>query len=204
MSKILIVSATEKEIEPFAKIHKIVPDKFTTLYGHQITICQSGVGVVAATFNISKFIDLYNPELVIQAGICGCYPESGLNVGEGVIIDSECMADLGVMKESGFSQDFKSNLCLVNPEKHESHGTKNVKGNTVSTACSPLVNAEDASVESMEGYALFFVCLQKGVPFAEIRTVSNVVSRDRSSWNFELAAAELEQALTCFLQSYKG
>ena len=57
-----------------------------------------------------------------------------------------------------------------------------------------------ADVENMEGAAFFYVALQLGVEFYELRTVSNLVSTDRSSWNMELAttnlAAELELLIT--------
>ena len=56
---------------------------------------------------------------------------------------------------------------------------------------------EPADIESMEGAAFFEVCLRYGVPFAEIRAVSNPVGEtDRSRWDIPLALRQLETALT--------
>lgn len=56
---------------------------------------------------------------------------------------------------------------------------------------------EAADIESMEGAAFFEACLRRGVPFAEIRAVSNPVGEsDRSRWDIPLALHRLETALT--------
>lgn len=55
---------------------------------------------------------------------------------------------------------------------------------------------ESADVESMEGAAFFEACLRHGVPFAEIRAISNFVGEtDRSRWDIPLALQRLETAL---------
>ena len=55
---------------------------------------------------------------------------------------------------------------------------------------------DPADVETMEGAAFFEVCLERGVPFAEIRVVSNQVGeRDHARWDIPLALQRLEEAL---------
>lgn len=55
---------------------------------------------------------------------------------------------------------------------------------------------EPAGVESMEGAAVFETCLRHGVPFAEIRSVSNATGeRDHARWDIPLALQRLENAL---------
>ena len=50
-------------------------------------------------------------------------------------------------------------------------------------------------IESMEGAAAAHVCALYGVPFLEVRGVSNIVAdRDRSTWNLDLAAARAARA----------
>jgi futalosine hydrolase len=47
-------------------------------------------------------------------------------------------------------------------------------------------------VESMEGAAFMYACLIHGVPFAQVRAVSNVVERrNRAAWKLNEAIAEL-------------
>jgi futalosine hydrolase len=53
-----------------------------------------------------------------------------------------------------------------------------------------------ADLESMEGAAFFYACLAEGVPFIEIRSVSNYVAeRDKSYWNIPLAIQKLDKTL---------
>lgn len=200
MAKILIVAAMEKELAPFAAMHGVSETCPQEVCGHEVYMAFTGVGVVAATYNISRMIEELLPDIVVQAGICGAYPESGLAVGEVVAVDKERLADLGVVYEDGLRSVFEEDVALANPGLYP--GLKRVSGNTVSAACSPLVKAGGASVESMEGYGLFFVCLRKGVDFAEMRSVSNMVSTDRSSWDMALAVENLAAELTCFIENY--
>jgi len=47
-------------------------------------------------------------------------------------------------------------------------------------------------VESMEGAAFMYACLTHGVPFAQVRTVSNMVERrNRAAWKLTEAIANL-------------
>jgi len=64
--------------------------------------------------------------------------------------------------------------------------------------------AEAADIESMEGAAFFEACLRHGVPFAEIRAVSNAVGEtDRSRWDIPLALRNLQTALETFKNGLK-
>ena len=63
---------------------------------------------------------------------------------------------------------------------------------------------EPADIESMEGAAFFECCLRQGVPFAEIRAVSNQVGeRDHARWDIPLALKNLQTALETFLNVLK-
>jgi futalosine hydrolase len=55
----------------------------------------------------------------------------------------------------------------------------------------------------MEGAAVYYVCLQEGVPFVEIRTVSNAVGEsDSSKWQTSLALNSLLQVCKEILDIY--
>jgi len=48
----------------------------------------------------------------------------------------------------------------------------------------------------MEGAAFFYACLLSGVPFHEVRSISNFVEeRDKSKWDIPLALANLNNVL---------
>ena len=54
----------------------------------------------------------------------------------------------------------------------------------------------DAQVESMEGAAFFYACLQQQIPFLEVRSISNYVEkRDRSKWDISGAVNALNFTL---------
>jgi futalosine hydrolase len=51
--------------------------------------------------------------------------------------------------------------------------------------------------EAMEGHGVATAAAQAGIPFAELRTISNPVGpRDRESWRFGEALAALTAATT--------
>ena len=67
-----------------------------------------------------------------------------------------------------------------------------VAGLTVNTAhghepsIASLLDRERADVESMEGAAFMYACLVAGVPFVEVRAVSNRVERrNRAAWDLK-------------------
>ncbi len=70
-----------------------------------------------------------------------------------------------------------------------------VTGNTV-PALEARYRGVSADIETMEGAAFFDECLFHGVPFAEIRAVSNLVGEeDRTRWDIPRALYNLESVL---------
>ena len=57
-------------------------------------------------------------------------------------------------------------------------------------------------VESMEGAAFMYSCLVAGVPFAQVRAVSNKVERrNRAAWKIDQAIAALGTVAVALLES---
>ena len=66
-------------------------------------------------------------------------------------------------------------------------------GSEQSIAC--VVERFSPDVESMEGAGFMYACLIHGVPFAQVRGVSNVVERrNRAAWKLDVAINELGAA----------
>ena len=60
------------------------------------------------------------------------------------------------------------------------------------------------AVESMEGAAFHFVCLQENIPFLQLRAVSNYVGeRDKSKWKIDLAIKNLNLELAKIIEQSK-
>ena len=65
-----------------------------------------------------------------------------------------------------------------------------VHGNDSSIAA--VVQRYQPEVESMEGAGFMYACLVEGVPFAQVRAVSNVVERrNRDAWKLKEAVDSL-------------
>jgi futalosine hydrolase len=60
-----------------------------------------------------------------------------------------------------------------------------------------FVKQFNADIESMEGAALHFVCLQENIPFMQVRSVSNYVGeRDKTKWLMKEAIVSLNTELS--------
>jgi nucleoside phosphorylase len=199
---LLIVAATEAELSPFLARHGIVPEGWCALGGHRVWVSFTGVGPVAAAFHIQRLIGAIRPDRIVQTGICGAYDGSGLEIGQTVAVVRERPADLGAVRDGRFHDIFADNRPIAGSLPLPGDYPQ-VAGFTVGTAGSPLAGelqavfaGDRAAVETMEGFSLFYVCSRLGVPFAELRTVSNRVSDEPGLWDIPLAVRNLAGALT--------
>jgi futalosine hydrolase len=154
-------------------------------------------------------------DLSLQAGIAGAFDRS-LRLADVVNVVSERFADLGVEEADGRMTDlFDLGLCepdappfregrLWNPEAHspfeflpKAHGLTVSKVHGAASSIAALrTRYPDAQVESMEGAAFFYACLLEGVPFLQIRAISNYVEpRNRNAWDLPGAIEELNRVL---------
>jgi futalosine hydrolase len=54
----------------------------------------------------------------------------------------------------------------------------------------------DPQIETMEGAALHYICLQENVPFLQLRSISNYVGeRNKEKWKLKEAIDNLNEAL---------
>ena len=59
-----------------------------------------------------------------------------------------------------------------------------------------FVQSFNADIETMEGAALHYVCLQEHIPFLQIRSISNHVGeRDKTKWKIKEAIENLNKEL---------
>lgn len=191
--KILVLCAEKIELENYEPTKGVVVERI-------------GIGAVSATFRTQKFIAKHNPDFVILAGIAGAYEDSELAVGESVIVNREWNADLGVIYEDGFRQiadcGFEEGQELRCPYADRVTGFRTAESNSVNCACFPLIK-RIKGVENMEGASFFYVCLQLGIPFLELRTVSNIVEPKRGTWNLPVAQQNLARDLAKVIDQIK-
>ena len=84
---------------------------------------------------------------------------------------------------------------ISNPVLHSLPQAEGINVNTVHGAdasIAAVVSRFAPQVESMEGAAFMYACLISGVPFAQVRAVSNVVERrNRAAWKMPMAIEHL-------------
>lgn len=204
--KILIVSATEKEI--FPTLNKIKSFNHDDL---GVDILVTGIGAVFTTYLLTRKLSEKEYDLVINAGIAGSF-NLDLNIGDTVYVQSDQFADLGFEDKDEFYTVFEKgfidkdqfpfkNALLENPYEFD-FNLKKVSAITVNTTHGNKKNIDlfkgkfNADIETMEGAAFFYVCLNEGVKFFQIRTISNYVEeRNEAKWNIPLAIKNLNEQL---------
>lgn len=180
--KIVILSPTEPEIAPF---------RYGAADGTEIRI--TGVGPYRCAVATMAAVRDCNPQLLILAGIAGAYPGSGLSVGQTVLVASECAADAGSFVAGDFTPKFSGRYDC--PWLPAGVPFRAVDSNSVGVAGTPFADRVGVQIENMEGAAFFYACLQCGVPFLELRAVSNRVGDPFPEWDVRGAVTALADSL---------
>ena len=201
--KILLVSSTQQEIEPFLQQKR------------HMDVLISGVGIASATYNITKQLLHHRYDLVIQAGVAGLFSSNGNGNGspqmtDVVAVSKDVFGDLGAYED----RQFKSinDLQLSNDLEwlHNNNQPlldklpyKKVTALTVNTVTDDkaIINALQqkwsAVIESMEGAVLHYVCTEKEISFIQLRAICNHVGeRDKSKWQLKEAITKLNAAIS--------
>lgn len=179
----------------------------------------TGVGLLAAGYHIQKAITTRRPDLVIQAGVAGAFDRSA-PLGTVVVVGEDIPADVGVEEGDAFRSVFDMGLADREKPPYVSGFLQNREaGRTITgVAVVRAITVQEITtrperieyyrqtyhpyLESMEGAALHYVCLQEGVPFLQIRALSNYVGeRDKRNWKMEPAIRNLNQALAKLIAS---
>jgi len=198
--KILIVSATQFEIQPFLELAANYPNCDTVI---------TGVGMVATAFELGRVLHESKYDLLINIGIAGCF-DRNLKIGEVVQVISESFVELGAEDDQQFipieqlgygKSKFTSSLLqgqnMQLPFVAQGHGitVNKVHGNADSIAKIKQLSP-NSCIESMEGAAVFFAADKMDIPVIELRGISNYVEkRNRATWNIPLAIMNSNKAL---------
>lgn len=200
--RILIAAATSAELDPCLS-------RMTATSGVDVLV--TGVGMVATAVRCARTLALQKYDLALNLGVCGSFDPS-LQPGTVVHVVSDCLAELGAEDGERFVTIHELELLgedeapfqggrLVNdapPVSTALGSLPAVRGITVSTvhgsdrSIDEVVRRFQPQVESMEGAAFMYACLVQGVPFAQVRAVSNVVERrNRRAWKLKEAIDNL-------------
>jgi len=204
---ILLCAATAFEITP--TIEFIQSNNLK-----DIEVLITGVGLTAATYQLTKAVCHQKPQMLLQAGIAGCLNEQ-FSLTDVVVIENENIGDLGVEEGGVFRSLFDLKLSETNvfpwtDGKLKNNHTELLEQTGLPVADSVTVNEISTnkqrieyyknhlgtSVESMEGAALHYVGLMEKIPFLQLRSLSNFAGeRDKSKWLMKEAIANLNTTL---------
>jgi futalosine hydrolase len=212
---ILIVAATSFEIQPTVELIQKSTKKFQS---HEISSLITGVGMVATTYSLTKIIHEKRPDIILQAGIAGCFTNHDLT--ESLIIKEDSFGDLGVTENNFFKNIFDLNLAdknnypfsngmLMNPNNKllsilPLEKVSSISINEITTSKEKIEWYKQNSfptVESMEGAAFHYVCLLEKIPFLQIRSISNYIGeRDKSKWKLKESIESLNEKLILLIE----
>src|SRR5215510_14582342 len=204
---ILLIAATAKEIEPFFEYYR------STKKTQNIDILITGIGLTATTYRLLKQVLLKRPDLVIQAGVAGCF-DMKIPLGTVVAVKKEAIADQSVIELKKLKTlfdlqlvphdqfPFKKGWLENNNETLKKLKLKKVNAisvNEITTSQQRVRFYEHSfkpAIESMEGAALHYTCLMEKIPFIQLRSISNYIAeRNKKNWDMKQSIINLNNEL---------
>jgi futalosine hydrolase len=199
--------------------------KFTALQGQfgtvPILIFHCGVGKTNAAHGTTLLLENFKPALILLIGCGGAYRRSGLIPGDLAIASEEIFGDEGVITPRGWRSTEYLKLPLLRKGKQRFYNKFPMDQKIVNKArkilhefipkTGPFVTISEVTgtqekademekrfrgiCENMEGAAVAQLCTLYGIPFLEIRGISNVVKqRNKKEWKLSAAALVSQEA----------
>jgi futalosine hydrolase len=174
----------------------------------------TGVGKVNAGAAVARFCTAESCGRIINLGIAGALPGTGLNIGDVVLATTSIYADEGLLTPAGFQDcaamgfplggfegGFEGSAIPADPAllgQLRPLATHAGAIATVSTCsgmdelAAQVRERTGAIAECMEGAAIAHIARRLAIPFAELRIISNTTGRrDTQKWDIPAALGQL-------------
>lgn len=204
-----------------------------TVGGRPVVLCVGGMGKVNAAHAATLAVTRFAPSALIVFGIGGAYPGSGAQVGDIAIARREIAGDEGVLTDEGFKDTEYIGIPLLKTASsgiyntypataplvalaeaalasHPAAGASHTGPFVTLSTCTgtndrarELEQRYQALCENMEGAAAAHVALAHGLPWVELRGISNIVeNRDVVKWDIPRAARAAQHAVVRTVESW--
>lgn len=191
-------------------VHAAPIEGESVAWGPRTRLCL-GVGKTAAAVGLARALANGDVGSVVAFGVAGAHRASGLAVGDRVLVGTDVLADEGVRTPAGFLDLPALGLGEIGPWSADEGllalaggvlKAPTVAASTVSTCsgtdalASEAAARSGAAIETMEGAAIAAACAAFGVPWIQLRVISNATGdRDRAGWDLARALDELGRAI---------
>ena len=190
--------------------------------GGGVELLATGVGPTSAGVSAAAALARRPASAVISLGIAGAYPDSGVGLLETVLSTRSILAGEGRSEPDafaglaamGFGPFEGADWADTSPELVGRLSAQSRHRGPIATvsavsgtdALALLLQSRTGAVaEAMEGAAVHLACRRAGVPFAEIRVVSNMVGdRDRHPWKLAEALDRLGPLAIALARAIRG
>jgi len=199
----------------------------TLLAGREALLLVTGVGPIAAALEAATALERFALSGMLNLGVAGSFETLAAPLCAPVAANGEVCADFGVAGPDGLAdasgfgfpqwegngEKIVDRLRLDPDEAAAALGLNLPLGwlrapaltSGAVTGCreraAALAARHGVLTESMEGFALALACRTRGLPFLEVRTISNAVGeRDRTQWKLAQALAGLGDVLAELLR----
>lgn len=197
-----------------------------TVAGMELILGVTGIGPVNAGIAAGRLLATQKIAGVVNAGIAGAFAGSGLALGTVCAVETEIQTEFGLLNNEGLADAKALGFAMgrtadgpvwdrlqLDPERAaKSLGLtlprSYCRATSLTVGCvsatperaALLEKTYSPQLENMEGFSLAWACAQAGVPFLEVRSVSNVVgSRREEDWDINRAMGALGDACRALL-----
>ena len=194
------------------------------LSGKRVLLVSTGIGAVNTAHALTCALRERCVEWVLQVGIGGAYPESGLDIGDWALASEENYGDLGVRTGAGWKGAetigipvLEKGRVYYNHFPLDAEWVQEAATILPEARVGPFVTVQECSgsdelgmergrrfealCENMEGAAAAHLCACYGIPLVEVRAMSNIVEkRDRKKWDLPLAVERAQSAALKLLE----
>ncbi len=200
--------------------------------GQPVIVIPGGMGKTNAAQALTALLETRGASGVIDFGVGGAYPGSGLQPGGVALATAEIYGDEGVAAPAGWLTTEEIGIPLLQTEGVRSFndfpidpaltasalralraaGVSATTGPFVTVSCCSGTAARGEEIarrfgavcESMEGAACAHVAALYGVPFLELRGVSNLVEdRDLTRWKLRDAARAAAEGVVVLARAWR-